>query len=132
MSTFVFGGGTPKKILYNGVEVKKLLYNGVEVWRKEIEAGKKTITMESGDSNKELIFTVPDGVTKLKLTTTRGNSMSFTVTPGETVNFRFSILYIGPQGDFLIQYSLNGSDPVVIGQGRTTITIAWSEEINNS
>lgn len=131
MSTFVFGGGTPKKILYNGVEVKKLLFNGVEVWRKEIEAGKKTITMESGDSDEELIFTVPDGVTKLKLTTTRGSGTSFTVTPGETVNFRFSILYIGPK-DFLVQYSLNGSNPVVIGQGRMTITIAWSEEINHS
>lgn len=125
------GGGTPKKILYNGVEVKKLLFNGVEVWRKEIEAGSKSVTIKEVGQRETLSFTVPDGVTKLMMTTSQNSGNSFTVTPGETVNFEFDTHHIG-YGDYLVRYSFNGSDPVVIGQGRMTITIAWSEEINHS
>ena len=128
MGTFTFNGGTPKKILYKGVEVKKILFNGVEVWwHKAIEAGSKSVAVERGQT-KTLSFTVPDGVTRLEM---NGNGYSiglFTVTPGETVNFTFHSFETG-YGQFNTEYSFNGSSKVVIG-GVRTITIAWSEEIN--
>lgn len=125
MGTFTFSGGTPKKILYNGVEVKKILFNGVEVWHKAIEAGSKSVTIER-DQTKTISFTVPDGVTKLKVS----EAGLFTVTPGETVNFTFQSFEIG-YGQCLTRYSFNGSKMKVIGS-ITTITIEWSEKINNS
>ena len=129
MGTFTFNGGTPKKILYKGVEVKKILFNGVEVWHKAIEAGSKSVTVERGQT-KTISFTVPDGVTKLKMTAESGYNESFTVTPGETVNFTLRSFETG-YGRFYTEYSFNGSDMKVIG-GVRTITIAWSKEINNS
>ena len=129
MGTFTFSGGTPKKILYNGVEVKKILFNGVEVWHKAIEAGSRSVTVGRGQT-KTISFTVPDGVTKLKITTNNGVTRGLPVTPGETVKFTFQSFGIG-YGNFLTSYSINGSDTAeVIGDART-ITISWSEEINN-
>lgn len=131
MGTFTFSGGTPKKILYKGVEVKKILFNGVEVWHKKaIEAGSKSVAVERGQT-KTISFTVPDGVTKLKMTTKSGYNESFTVTPGETVNFTLHSFEVG-YGQSCTEYSFNGSDMKVIGNGINAITIAWSEEINNS
>ena len=123
MGTFTFSGGTPKKILYKGVEVKKILFNGVEVWHKAIEAGSRSVTIERGQT-KTISFTVPDGVTRLEM---NGNRF-FTVTPGEIVKFTFRSFGTG-YGRFLTEYSFNGSGMAVIGDVRT-ITIAWSEEIN--
>lgn len=129
MGTFTFNGGTPKKILYKGVEVKKILFNGVEVWREAIEAGSKSVTVERGQT-KTISFTVPDGVTKLKMTAENGYDESFTVTPGETVKFTFCSIETG-YGQSHTVYSFNGSNMKIIGSVRT-ITIAWSKEINNS
>lgn len=123
MGTFTFSGGTPKKILYKGVEVKKILFNGVEVWHKAIEAGSRSVTIERGQT-KTISFTVPDGVTKLEMS----GGWLFTVTPGETVKFTFQSFEIG-YGKCLMRYSFNGSEMKVIGDVRT-ITISWSEEIN--
>ena len=123
MGTFTFSGGTPKKILYKGVEVKKILFNGVEVWHKAIEAGSRSVTIERGQT-KTISFTVPDGVTRLEM---NGNRF-FTVTPGEIVKFTFQSFGTG-YGQFLTGYRINDSDMAVIGDVRT-ITIAWSEEIN--
>lgn len=143
MGKFSLSGGTPKRVLYNGVEVKKVLFNNVEVWRKAIEAGSKSVTMMYNDSNKTLNFTVPDGVTKLKITTSTGYSNNFTVTSGENVNFVFhaekNVSYSGRvrKVHTSYSYSFNGSsfNYMAKDMGRTsniTITVSWSEEINNS
>lgn len=130
MGTFTFGeGGTPKKILYKGVEVKKILFNSVEVWHKAIEAGSRSVTIEPGQT-KTISFTVPDGVTRLKMNAPFNITRFFTVTPGETVKFTFKSFNTG-YGGYLTSYSFNGSSMEIIGS-ITTITIAWSEEINNS
>ena len=138
MGKFSLSGSTPKKVLYNGVEVKKILFNNVEVWRKAIEAGSKSVTMYAKEETKTLSFTVPDGVKRLRLTTTFGYSNNFTVTPGESVNFTF---HSSPffMSYYYIKYSFNGSDFRVMGtdhaslyKDSVTITISWSEEINNS
>ena len=133
MGTFTFGeGGTPKKILYKGVEVKKILFNGIEVWHKAIEAGSRSVTIEHGQT-KTISFTVPDGVTKLKITTNNGVTRGLPVTPGETVKFTFqsfsaSTGYYNHQ--YLTKYVFQDTEEI-IGDART-ITIEWSEEINNS
>lgn len=130
MGNFSFSGSTPKKVLYNGVEVKKILFNNVEVWRKAIEAGSKSVIIDRVPQTKTLSFTVPDSVTKLKMTGSHGYDKIFTVTPGETVNFTFRSFSIG-YGQALSSYSFNGSKEVVIG-GENDFTVEWSEEINNS
>lgn len=136
MGNFSFSGSTPKKVLYNGVEVKKILFNNVEVWRKAIEAGSKSVIIDRVPQTKTLSFTVPDSVTKLKLTAKRINTkdilMSFTVTPGENVKFIFNSFSAGPGGYYLVQYSFNGSRNDILGDGQMIITVEWSEEINNS
>lgn len=128
MGKFSFSGSTPKKVLYNGVEVKKILFNNVEVWRKAIEAGSKFVGVGRGET-KILNFTVPDGVTKLKMTANDGYNEIFTVTPGENVNFRFQSFPAG-MGNYYTQYSFNGSGMIVIGSSNQ-FTVSWSEEINN-
>lgn len=139
MGKFIFGDGTPKKILYNGVEVKKILFNNVEVWRKAIEAGSKSAVVDfytNEDSPVVLSFTVPDDITKLKLTVA-GNKYThlFNVTPGESVNFSFEPVTDG-RGEFFIYYRFNGSGMGSIHEfwkgDKITITVSWSEAINNS
>ena len=130
MGKFSFGDSTPKKVLYNGVEVKKILFNNVEVWRKAVEAGSESAYLDRIPQTKTLSFTVPDGVTKLKMTGSHGYYDIFTVTPGETVNFTFRAFSIG-YGQALSSYSFNGSKEVVIGS-ENDFTVEWSEEINNS
>lgn len=139
MGKFIFGNGTPKKVLYNGVEVKKILFNNVEVWRKAIEAGSKSAVVDfytNEDSPVVLSFTVPDDITKLKLTVA-GNKYThlFNVTPGESVNFSFEPVTDG-RGEFYIYYRFNGSGIDRISKffkgDKVTITVSWSEKINNS
>lgn len=139
MGKFIFGDGTPKKILYNSVEVKKILFNNVEVWRKAIEAGSKSAVVDfytNEDSPVVLSFTVPDDITKLKLTVA-GNKYThlFNVTPGESVNFSFEPVTDG-RGEFFIYYRFNGSGMGSIHEfwkgDKITITVSWSEAINNS
>lgn len=138
MGKFSFSGSTPKKVLYNGVEVKKILFNNVEVWRKVVEAGSKLVEIYNTNQKEILNFTVPEGVTKLKLTVKRiaGSAKitprSFTVTPGENVKFIFNSFATGPGGYFLVQYSFNDSRNDILGDGQMLITVEWSEEINNS
>lgn len=139
MGKFSFSGSTPKKVLYNGVEVKKILFNNVEVWRKVVEAGSKSAVVDfytNEDSPVVLSFTVPDDVKKLKLTVA-GNKYThlFDVTPGESVKFSFEPVTNG-KGEFYIYYRFNGSGINRIYNfwkgDKITITVAWSEEINNS
>lgn len=136
MGNFIFNGSTPKKILYNGAEVKKILFNNVEVWHKAIEAGSKSVTFRKSDrGEKTFSFTVPDGVVKLKLTTSNGYNKILTVTPGKNVNFVFRIKFLlFEEGvNMEVSYSFNGSSFESIGKGwDITITVAWSEAINNS
>ena len=139
MGKFSLSGSTPKKVLYNGVEVKKILFNNVEVWRKAIEAGSKSAVVDfyiNEDSPVVLSFTVPDDITKLKLTVA-GNKYThlFNVTPGKSVNFSFEAVTNG-RAEFLIRCSFNASRVGNIYNLRkgdkVTITVSWSEEINNS
>lgn len=139
MGNFSFSGSTPKKVLYNGVEVKKILFNNVEVWRKVVEAGSKSAVVDfytNEDSPVVLSFTVPDDVKKLKLTVA-GNKYThlFDVTPGESVKFSFEPVTNG-KGEFYIYYRFNGSGIDRIDYfwkgDKITITVSWSEEINNS
>lgn len=139
MGEFSLSGSTPKKVLYNGVEVKKILFNNVEVWRKAIEAGSKSAVVDfyiNEDSPAVLSFTVPDDITKLKLTVA-GNKYThlFNVTPGESVNFSFEPVTNG-RGVFYIYYRFNGSGMDNIYNfwkgDKVTITVSWSEAINNS
>ena len=143
MGKFSLSGSIPKKVLYNGVEVKKILFNNVEVWRKTIEAGSKSVTMTSKDSDKTLSFTVPDGVTKLKITTSTGYNESLTVSTGENVNFVFhGETNLVHDGDGIAlcstySYSFNGSSfkymaKVISITNGIIITVSWSEAINNS
>lgn len=140
MGKFIFGdGGTPKKVLYKDVEVKKILFNNVEVWRKVVEAGSKSAVVDfytNEDSPVVLSFTVPDDVKKLKLTVA-GNKYTnvFNVTPGESVKFSFEPVTDG-RGEFYIYYRFNGSGIGRIREfwkgDKVTITVSWSEAINNS
>lgn len=137
MGKFIFGdGSTPKKVLYNGVEVKKILFNNVEVWRKAVEAGSESVYFDLySRGGGSLDFIVPDGVTKLKLTSPNGPSKILAVTPGENANFRFVCNTIGPSGGpIVVYYSFNGSGNQYIAGPKNSITIyvEWSEEINNS
>lgn len=132
MGKFSLSGSTPKKILYNGVEVKKILFNNVEVWRKAIEAGSKSIYIEDETGTQTLNITVPDGVTKLRLTgknPNATNTRSFAVTPGSNVTFTLETSLDGRW--YHTYYSFNNSGPERLGIAPMTVTVSWSEAINN-
>lgn len=135
MGKFSLSGNTPKKVLYNGVEVKKILFNNVEVWRKAIEAGSKSIYISKDSGTKTLSITVPDGVTKLRLTKKgddegTANVESFAVTPGSKVTFTFKTFLDGRW--YWIWYDFNNSGFKRLTIAPATITVEWSEQINNS
>lgn len=138
MGNFVFSGGTPKKILYNGVEVKKILFNNVEVWHKAIEAGSKSTYVGEETGTQTLSITVPDGVTKLKMTATPQHNPkpydieSFTVTPGSNVAFTINVYDTGGRWH-RARYKFNNSEYKVLAvELPLTVTVSWSEAINNS
>ena len=135
MGSFIFGSATPKKVLYKDVEVKKILFNNVEVWHKAIEAGSKSIYISEESGTKTLSITVPDGVTKLRLTQKKydestANVGSFAVTPGSTVTFTFKTSLDGRW--YWISYNFNNSGFKSLTTAPVTITVEWSEAINNS